>query len=815
MAEFLSPGVFIEEVSTSAQVVEAVGTSTMAIVGFTKQGPVEDPRIVTSANDFGRRFGGFTDATQSIVPHSVSAFFTNGGARCIVVRVVPSDAEVSDSAVVNLADESIGTGTGASPQGPVASTLTTLPVEPGSCTVSWSDVAAITGEDPTMVPVEDGAILVFTAGPTAVPVSDDLFTVHWTDGVGAKTFTIDSTGALGGADVADVVSATLNRATGAFTVTFGGGFAPLAVPGITFDYTPLDTSVESVTDDGAGAFSATVLGTGITGTIDYVTGAISLTWDAAGAGHPALGRDILASYGQTLYGMVATSEGLWGNYLKFRLQGNDNFLTYGTQAVTGAGTYSKYDVTIFQTDETTGVDVVKETYEELVLDDADDPLYLPAFINDNSDFVTLTDGGLLIPPSSFNGVAVVAEVMDTGDTATLNFTSTTGNVLAGAPILKTSMEITYTTGGAPYVLVVDVSGNVTGTGLDTTKTNTVNYLTGTWELNFLGGFEPDALDITADYVSEPATGYVDYVFANGLDGTLPLTRTVVSSPALSFNNQGMYALNRIDEIFQLIIPDFAGDKDVAGDQLDFAESRNDVFVILTTPSGMEAQDAADYKRITFSRRSKYASMYWPWVTVADPLIEGRTLTLPPLGHIAGIYARTDSTRNVGKAPGGTVDGAIRGINGLETSPGQGERDIVYPARINPLIDSPQTGLAVWGVRTISPLNDIFRYVHATRLFQFAEKSVFNSTQGFLFENINSSLYTSIKATIDGFLMNLFNTGHLAGNTPAQGFFVIVDSTNNPPEVFNAGQIVCDIGIAPNRPGEFIRFRFAVKTLDAS
>ena len=183
MAEFLSPGVFIEEVSTSAQVVEAVGTSTMAIVGFTKQGPVEDPRIVTSANDFGRRFGGFTDATQSIVPHSVSAFFTNGGARCIVVRVVPSDAEVSDSAVVNLADESIGTGTGASPQGPVASTLTTLPVEPGSCTVSWSDVAAITGEDPTMVPVEDGAILVFTAGPTAVPVSDDLFTVHWTDGV--------------------------------------------------------------------------------------------------------------------------------------------------------------------------------------------------------------------------------------------------------------------------------------------------------------------------------------------------------------------------------------------------------------------------------------------------------------------------------------------------------------------------------------------------------------------------------------------------------------------------------------------------------
>ena len=115
---------------------------------------------------------------------------------------------------------------------------------------------------------------------------------------------------------------------------------------------------------------------------------------------------------------------------------------------------------------------------------------------------------------------------------------------------------------------------------------------------------------------------------------------------------------------------------------------------------------------------------------------------------------------------------------------------------------------------MSPTNDILRYVHAVRLFQFVEKSVFNSTQGFLFENISTNLYSLIKTSVDGFLLNLFNTGHFAGSTADQAFFTIVDSTNNPPEVVNAGVIVVDVGIAPNRPGEFLVFRFSQKTLTA-
>ena len=143
-----------------------------------------------------------------------------------------------------------------------------------------------------------------------------------------------------------------------------------------------------------------------------------------------------------------------------------------------------------------------------------------------------------------------------------------------------------------------------------------------------------------------------------------------------------------------------------------------------------------------------------------------------------------------------------------SNPDKGERDTVYPVRVNPLINTTQTGLAVWGVRTMSPTSDVLKYVNAVRLFQFVEKSVFNSTFGFVFESITPGLYTRIKTTIDGFLNNLFQSGYLAGSTPLQAYFVVCDHTNNPPEVVNQGQVIVDIGIAPNKPAEFIIFRFS-------
>lgn len=941
MAEFLSPGIFIEEVNTSGQQVDAVGTSTMATLGWTERGPTNVATVVTGIDDFQRKFGEYTN--DSRVPITVQAFFVNGGSRAYIVRVVPTDSAAGESCVTNqISGETItGVGTGISPQ-TNTDTLLNIPVFKGSVVVKWRNNPAgtILAENPVFAPAE-GETLVgpFLATLANTPIIDGAITVNWTEAiqaigtltfaanplttetvvVGGKTYTfqtvltnvdgnvligttasdsldnliaaitlgagsgtlyaalttahptvlavagagdtmiayailggvagnaitttttvtggswgaatllgglaaaarlatITGTNTVGGANAARISAASINRTTGALSITFvartiGTSNGP-GTNSITVDYDS-GGALQTVTDNGAGLFAATTAGgTAITGTIDYVTGALSITF-TGGTDQPYAGNIMVADYKHCQWGMNASNPGTWSGRLTMRVSGNSSFFTYGTQATAGAGEYSKYNVQVLLENTLTGEDEIKETYEEVVFDDAEDAIYFPDVLNDSSDFIEVTDNGALDVPATFKGVDRT-QVMGTGDSLLMLFTG----VLANFPIVKTSVVITYTPiVGSLRTLAVDVNGNITGTGLDTTKTNSVNYTTGAFTLNFLGGNDRPLTTTTIDaaYISMPTTSFVDYVFTGGSDGTLTgvtFDRSVFTSPVLSASKRGMYALSRIDEVMQLIIPDFAGDTTVAGDQMDYAEGRKDVFVILTTPKGFESQEAADYRSITFSRKSKYAAMYWPWIKVTDPLNAAKTLTIPPLGWVAGVYARTDQTRNVGKAPGGTIDGALRFLTGLESDPDKGDRDLVYPLRVNPLINTTQTGLAVWGVRTLSPTNDVLRYVHAVRLFQFVEKSIFNSTFNFVFESITANLYGQLKTACTGFLLNLYTTGHFAGNSPTQAFFVICDETNNPPEVANAGQVVVDIGIAPNRPGEFIRFRFSQKTLTA-
>jgi phage tail sheath protein FI len=942
LAEFLSPGIFIEEVNTNGTIVQAVGTSTMSTVGWTERGPTDVATLVTGVDDFQRKFGEYTN--DSRVPISVQAFFNNGGSRAYIVRVVPTDSVKGDSCITDqITGFALGTGTGATVT--LATTLTQVPIRKGSAVVSWRNNPAgtILAEAPTFSPLmSESTTGPFLATLANVPLVSAPLTLHWTEAVqatgtltnttptisdgdtvtvgatvytfkapfvnaanninavggdtvalanlvkainltgiagtdygtgtvanasagastitpgvsvkvyalvggtagntvafsatgtaltatgagflaggvaaAAKTATLTSPTTVGGADAARISAASINLLTGALSVTFvartigtNNGPVPLSF-NVDYDFAG---ALQTVTDNSAGIFSTTTIGgTVITGTIDYVLGAISVTW-TGGTDLPYIGDPVTVSYKHCQWQLTAMNPGSWSSRMLMTVSGNANFFTFGTQTTPNAGKYSKFDVTVSLQNTITGEFEIKETYEEIVFDDASDALYFPNVVNDNSTFIDVTDTGALAVPATFSGVNR-NESMGTGTSSQTLFTG----ILTYFPMVKTSLVITYTpVVGAVRTLVADVNGNITGAGLDTTKTNKVNYTTGVFTLNFLAA--PNcpltATTIDAAYISSPTTSSVSYSFTGGANGTLTgptFDRGQFTSPVLAASKLGMYALSRIDEVMQIVIPDWAGDTTIAGDQLDYAESRKDVFIILTTPKGMDAQHAADYRSITFNRKSKYAAMYWPWVKVTDPLNSLKTLTVPALSWVAGVYARTDQTRNVGKAPGGTVDGALQFLTGLESNPDKGERDTVYPLRVNPLINTTQTGLAVWGVRTLSPTNDVLRYVNAVRLFQFVEKSIFNSTFGFVFESITSSLYGQIKTTVDGFLNNLYNTGYFAGNSPSQAYFVICDDTNNPPEVVNQGQVVVDIGIAPNRPGEFIRFRFSQKTLTA-
>jgi hypothetical protein len=284
-----------------------------------------------------------------------------------------------------------------------------------------------------------------------------------------------------------------------------------------------------------------------------------------------------------------------------------------------------------------------------------------------------------------------------------------------------------------------------------------------------------------------------------------------NSVTLTSSFKGMFALNKIDEIMQVVIPDFVGDTTISGDQIDYAELRatqpsgGDRFIILAPPAGSDAQEASDWFRFTLNRYSKFAAIYSPWINVTNPLANNRDLLIPPLAHVAGIYARTDASKGVGKAPAGTEDGQLRFLNSLEFVFGQGERDQLQQNKINPLRTDAQVGNAVWGAGTIS-LESEWSLVNVRRLFMFIERSIYNSTHWAVFENNGPALWSRIKTQVSSFLANLFNQGQLGGNTPSEAFEVVVDESNNTPETIEQGLVIVDVRVRAQKPALFIEFR---------
>ena len=212
---------------------------------------------------------------------------------------------------------------------------------------------------------------------------------------------------------------------------------------------------------------------------------------------------------------------------------------------------------------------------------------------------------------------------------------------------------------------------------------------------------------------------------------------------------------------------------------------------------------------TLGVSSSYAALYYPYITIADPVTD-LPVNVPPGGHIAGIYARTDNTKSVGKAPAGVEDGKINFSIGLERKLEFAELDILHPKQINALMDTAQTGRVVWGARSLENPPADFRFLHVRRLFNFLKASIFNSTHGFVFESVGASLRQRIKLSVQSFMLTLYGQGLFKGDSPQEAFDVICDESNNPKEVEDSGTVICDIYVAANVPGEYIVFRVQQK-----
>jgi hypothetical protein len=282
----------------------------------------------------------------------------------------------------------------------------------------------------------------------------------------------------------------------------------------------------------------------------------------------------------------------------------------------------------------------------------------------------------------------------------------------------------------------------------------------------------------------------------------------------SADRTGFAGLEAVDEVTMLSVPDLMavyqqGIIDLEGVQavqlamIAHAELMGDRVAILDAPPSLNAQQIKEWRVDKAGYDSKYATLYWPWVKVFDPL-SGTAIFVPPSGHVAGIWARSDDTRGVHKAPANEV---IRGAISLELNITKGEHDQLNPNGINCIRSFPGRGIRVWGARTISS-DPSWRYLNVRRLFNFVEESIFEGTQWVVFEPNDQRLWGRVKRTFNSFLLRVWRDGALFGATPDQAFFVKCDEENNPPEVRDAGQLIVDIGIAPVKPAEFVVFRIA-------
>ncbi len=205
------------------------------------------------------------------------------------------------------------------------------------------------------------------------------------------------------------------------------------------------------------------------------------------------------------------------------------------------------------------------------------------------------------------------------------------------------------------------------------------------------------------------------------------------------------------------------------------------------------------------RACSFAALYYPWIQI-QLATTGKLCLVPPGGHLAGIYARTDLGLGVNKAP---ANQPVRGAVGLEFAVKEVEQGNLNLQGINCIRNFPGRGILVWGARTLSS-NPEFKYVNVQRLMIYLEQSISNGTQWAIFEPNNQATWTRAKVAVETFLYSCWQTGMLMGKKPQEAYFARCDRTTMTQSDIDNGKLIIQVGVAPVKPAEFMIFRVSQK-----
>jgi phage tail sheath protein FI len=330
------------------------------------------------------------------------------------------------------------------------------------------------------------------------------------------------------------------------------------------------------------------------------------------------------------------------------------------------------------------------------------------------------------------------------------------------------------------------------------------------------------------------TGGADASSTNVL--ALPLSGEIANVSPEEFvgdeaKRSGMGGLTTIDDVNMVAIPDLmagafrreslngSGSTEVLNiteedkkrilaiqsELISYCERMGDRMAVIDAVPGLNPQEVRDMVRwAPFSCDHGQAALYYPWIRVNDKLHKGEQKFVPPCGHVMGVWARVGVERGVHKAP---ANEGLFGAVGLECMVTKGEQEILNPDGINCIRAFPNTGIRIWGARTLATVgNPSWKYVNVRRLFNYLEKSMERGLQWVVFEPNDHDLWGRVRRNLSAFLFTEWKEGKLFGQTPDEAFYVKCDSETNPQEMIDLGRLYVEIGVNPVKPAEFVIVR---------
>ena len=305
----------------------------------------------------------------------------------------------------------------------------------------------------------------------------------------------------------------------------------------------------------------------------------------------------------------------------------------------------------------------------------------------------------------------------------------------------------------------------------------------------------------------PGTDQLNQSLTGGTDGDVLTPGTADFHTALNAGGSGtgVHLLDTVPLFNLLVVP---GETDATTIQTLESYCRKErAFLIADSSSSitLAALEASGPGSAITGNDATNAAFYYPWIQATDPLQQNRTGLFPPSGFVAGIYARTDASRGVWKAPAGS-DASLTGAVGLSVVLTDDQNGVLNPQAVNCIRSFPVYGIVLWGARTLRGNDQIgseWKYVPVRRLALYIEGSLYGGTQWVVFEPNDEPLWAQIRLNVGAFMQDLFRKGAFQGSSPREAYFVKCDSETTTQNDINLGIVNILVGFAPLKPAEFV------------